>query len=1617
MAVVKDSLSIVALVILTCSLIILVIWIIYFVSVSNATRHELICGSNKAFNVFTFFVFATIPLAHIIIKSSPSIRRTLKFTFGQIPNAWRRIIDSGSTPYFKSDIYKIKNGEYVKAQQYDIMSDSKGLPIVNEAAQLNSFDMIIYQRYYPDQFKHIVSYLLQVTNTKSEYSPAFDEWMSMLRKYLGVYVIGQTCMIVKPYQFDYLLIHKDQYKTFINDEESERIIVDEHNIQKRHDENTISKHSGLRWFFKHLFDSRPISEDDEHKYLAPNYEFYEQIFVEVWCLHKLMPHTLYHVYHAVIKMMKDNSNPLSINYIENTLISYVMRIMTLNKYHELKLTSIKFIESMPSSDEFDYYQSITTGEDAIITFSDIMNEYHKNTAVLSSIQYARSCITKNEFNNIKTMDAALNKTNPNVDPTFVRIKKIKKYISDDDLLKQIKIHNKATLPKKEYFKMITHRLSSLTPDTSTFSKINDSKFMNRIKLNSSITKSPQLSDSDPPPKQPSTSIFQKLFDIQKADPDFTNIYTQPSNSRTNQKVKNTWFDIPSVSMPSLSMPSLSMPSLSMPSLSMPSLSMPSLSLPSTKRVGVTTTSEFVAPISLTDKVNQLQTNFNQGSIQSFGRQSLHDTYQQQIDGQSNSTIADEVKKDNQQSIFTFGQYSSQDEKQLINTSTDETSNGVRQADNIISDRQDLDKSSDEQSRNDYQTKSILSPRINRRHSARQQLQRRLETIIEERTNKEMNNVKITGGSVSVLLSQTEAALSNCEKAIGSLDETKGHEQINHAYNQLKQKFTDALQTHENIMMTNAELEAQLNKSDTNKVDLLRQIELVKAQLKISNDELASNLQKTIRLLAFANRMATQKNLNVSLSKFAAIWKLKSKTNSESKQYVKQIGDLSQSMSDLNTRKIVTQIQNMGIREQLRKSKTEAEDLQREKANLKADIEQKQSEYNTRIRELESELSTADESRKQLFKMLIAKALAITEIERDVASEKANVITLKGTIDALENLLSEKRIELEQVRNEKNETQQSSQSPLESKNIKVKEERIQELEQQKQDYEKEKASLESQFRERIENYENKINHYNDERLRYESTIEELKRNNEQKALQLQDFETRRYNEMLKINSKHQAELQAQKVQAEEEVSKYKNQRDEINLKIGEMQEEIRQYQVKESLGITAASGIIAEKENEIKRLQRLNKNMTEKETDLSAQIRVTNEKLEKLNSEHEGLKKSFADSKTMIDTQASQIKNHIADIETKAKAIAELTSDLDYAERNLQETNEKYEASMKTTSDLKTKLDELTSKHNKLLDQHKKTITEYDERIAELNKNHNQSIDDLMKQLENTKRLREVEVKSQVEKGVECMSVIGNSTAKNYAIDAVKTSSNNFINDIAINQELIIKLNKIMNYISSKKGGEKRDELINKVLDLVWKKMHEMNSFHNRDAKAFVATNSFKLCIIMYSILQHVIPKHKKILQTLEQCVPNGKLDDTFIYSYESIGCVHKFILDATKFFDKESNTLVGYLSKTINSITYDTAMDTIKQYMFYPLSASEPQSRRSSKQSSSANQIEPPANENESPTPPANENELPAPNEEVNDLYEYTEREMKSSTKEDLSTQGSSTQGSSTQGSRIVAWS
>lgn len=247
---------------------------------------------------------------------------------------WLKFIDSGATPYFTPISYKIRNGVYVQTLDKDISPDERGLPIVDETIPLHSFNMDIYQQYYKPLSKEFLSVKQQSKEeilstyapsqarqiTKEQLSQSIDDFYDLLKDLICVEAIGETCVIVKARNTNQLLIHRKQYREFLEDPVSKSQRNRNVQLMDRTAEYELSKVPGLRW----LVDTLCKSNDQKKAYT--NSHIYEPIATELWALFKMWPDSRDDIYKAFYLFMTNPTNKLGYNCLARTHDILFMRV-------------------------------------------------------------------------------------------------------------------------------------------------------------------------------------------------------------------------------------------------------------------------------------------------------------------------------------------------------------------------------------------------------------------------------------------------------------------------------------------------------------------------------------------------------------------------------------------------------------------------------------------------------------------------------------------------------------------------------------------------------------------------------------------------------------------------------------------------------------------------------------------------------------------------------------------------------------------------------------------------------------------------------------------------------------------------------------------------------------------------------------------------------------------------------------------------------------------------------------------------------------------------------------------------------------------------------------------
>lgn len=254
--------------IIVASFILLIIWIAVFVIYAYHDP-EVLCGRNNMINIFTFIVMGTSIFGAMIYLVSPDSQLKLKSWIRRVPMFWNYLLDSSYTPYFDPDYFILKNGRYVKITNNMIASDDMGLPIVDPLTPLNSFNMNIYRKYN----KPILDKITQWMNA-TFLSP--DNTRHILNKFIiersRIVVVGDTCMIVKSWSGEHLLIHKSKYVDFIEDQRKTTRMLEIDTLRVRDLTTQLDRITGLKYFAEKLNGENPNEQNMAQKALHSHYK-------------------------------------------------------------------------------------------------------------------------------------------------------------------------------------------------------------------------------------------------------------------------------------------------------------------------------------------------------------------------------------------------------------------------------------------------------------------------------------------------------------------------------------------------------------------------------------------------------------------------------------------------------------------------------------------------------------------------------------------------------------------------------------------------------------------------------------------------------------------------------------------------------------------------------------------------------------------------------------------------------------------------------------------------------------------------------------------------------------------------------------------------------------------------------------------------------------------------------------------------------------------------------------------------------------------------------------------------------------------------------------------------
>ena len=433
--------------------IIIVIWLILLITRLVINDWDIEWKSDIIFIISTAVMGIAAAAGTVILGLNPVIKYRMMSAIQNIPNRWNSLIDSGATKYFDTTQYKIKNGKWEPIGTEFIQCDSHGLPIVSNQTPLNSFNVGIYRKYYKMVF-HVLDKLeqntLQMCRNDKELRLIFQleekvkDFYDIFKEQTRLEVIGETCMIVKSWNRGSMLIHKSDYFNFMYDLikntgwESHLVELSNHSLSE------ASKASGLHWLLQYTFLDNPI---DRNKIF--NKHIYMPIFNEIRVMVMLYPHLASHVFVALIRFVEDRKNKLSYPYLDRIYSKYSMREAFASHIGPLLAQIDAYLKHEKSYQMEAFYTQLIgdSYSNAIIQFHAVMKNMKSNESI-KGIQNIMEQINANMLskdgpqNIINEFQSRILRCKDPIETQDVHIGHLYKYITDKELLKGIKDHNK-----------------------------------------------------------------------------------------------------------------------------------------------------------------------------------------------------------------------------------------------------------------------------------------------------------------------------------------------------------------------------------------------------------------------------------------------------------------------------------------------------------------------------------------------------------------------------------------------------------------------------------------------------------------------------------------------------------------------------------------------------------------------------------------------------------------------------------------------------------------------------------------------------------------------------------------------------------------------------------------------------------------------------------------------------------------------------------------------------------------------------------------------------------------------------------------------------------------------
>ena len=434
----------------------LIIFLVCIIAISWITKDSgwsAWCGSSGTFNVFAILGSVSGVVGLILYKLSPSIRKNIAHTIEQLPKQWDAIMDSGSTKYFNPLFYKISYGRYRKSVNTSIGMDQYGLPIVDTNIPLVSFNMGIYKRYYKvtmdvfDEVKKAAQDAPENQLDVYQLNHKINDFYDTIKDQLRIDVIGHKCMIVKTWNKGQLLIHKDNYLTFLNDHRAKSGWKAITNQTVKNARYRIAKLSGLLWLFTSIMLPSKVNRPYH------NQKIYEPILNEFWALLQLWPSNINGIFHAFVDFIHDPKNELSYAYLEREYSKTMILTTILRKLNLLVTETKHYVNNTKSPDIDSFFKHLTSPSNpkSIVKFADVIKSMNPNPDLVNLNAIVKTMNPKNKKELIEQFKSNLSSMSISTDASDIEIYRILPYFKDNAMADLIKQHNKTIKLKRGKF--------------------------------------------------------------------------------------------------------------------------------------------------------------------------------------------------------------------------------------------------------------------------------------------------------------------------------------------------------------------------------------------------------------------------------------------------------------------------------------------------------------------------------------------------------------------------------------------------------------------------------------------------------------------------------------------------------------------------------------------------------------------------------------------------------------------------------------------------------------------------------------------------------------------------------------------------------------------------------------------------------------------------------------------------------------------------------------------------------------------------------------------------------------------------------------------------------------